>query len=270
MVLMERDKRIIEAVYQYRVLRQDQIEALFFEQSKAAAQRRLFRLYHNGFLERTFLTVRASFLLSPAIYLLDKRGADLLHTELGYEDISWTHKSNIIGQLFLEHTLAINDVRIAVTLACREHGYALLEWRSEADLKTDYARVTLSTKSRKQRTVALVPDSFFVIQAPKGKAPFFLELDRATETTTTFQTKILAYQAYVQSGEYEKRYGYKSLRVLTVVPTGKRLENVKTTTEMVGGEERFWFTTLTAITAHTLFHAPIWAVAGNKERRPLF
>lgn len=265
MILTERDKRIVEAVYQCRVLRQDQIHTLFFGASKAASQRRLALLYHHGFLTRVFLTVRASYMLSPALYMLDRRGAELLRSELGYDDISWTAKSHDVGQPFLEHTLAINDVRVAVTLACKTHGFTLLEWRSEADLKGEYDRVTIQQRNGSKQSVSLIPDSFFAVQTPRGKAPFFLEVDRGTETTGRFQDKIRAYQAYVQTGAYEKRYGYKSVRVLTVAFSQKRLESLRTVTEEVGGKERYWFALHPEITPQSVFDELIWLSCGSAE-----
>lgn len=269
MILTERDKRIVEAVYQCRVLRQDQIHSLFFGASKAASQRRLALLYHHGFLTRVFLTVRASYMLSPALYMLDRRGAELLRSELGYDGITWTSKSQDVGQPFLEHTLAINDVRVAITIACRAQDYTLLDWRSEADLKGSYDRVTIQSRSGSKELVSLIPDSFFVVQTPKGKAPFFLEVDRGTETTSRFQDKIRAYQAYVQSGAYEKRYGYKSVRVLTVAFSQKRLESLKTVTGEVGGKERYWFALHGEITPQSVFNEPLWVSGGNTERMRL-
>lgn len=270
MLLTERDRQIVEMVYQCRVLRQDQIHGLFFGASKAASQRRLALLYHHGFLTRLFLTVRASYLLSPALYMLDKRGAELLRSERGYDDITWTSKTLDVGQQFLEHTLAINDVRVAITLACRSAGYALVEWRSEADLKGKYDRVGIQQRDGSKETLSLIPDSFFVIQTPRGKAPFFLEMDRGTETTSRFQTKIRAYQAYVQSGMYEQRYGYKSVRILTVVLSEKRLESLKNVTEAVGGKERYWFALHGEITPQSVFHTPLWRAAGSDSSLPLF
>ncbi|MBI1280107.1 MAG: hypothetical protein GC179_18405 [Anaerolineaceae bacterium] len=270
MVLTERDKRIVEAVYQCRILRQDQIHTLFFGASKAASQRRLALLYHHGFLNRVFLTVRASYMLSPALYMLDRRGAELLRSDLGYDDITWSSKSQNVGQPFLEHTLAINDVRVAVTVACRTHGYALFDWRSEADLKGDYDRVIIQERNGGKQSVSLIPDSFFVVQTTKGKAPFFLEVDRGTETTGRFQDKIRAYQAYIQSGAYEKRYGYKSVRVLTVAFSQKRLENLKTVTEEVGGKERYWFALHTEIMPQNVFDEPMWWVSRDISQRVLF
>lgn len=84
--LTERDKAIIYAVHIYRVLRQDQLEALF-GRSKSVMQRVLVRLYDHGFLERKFLPVMGW--NSPALYVLDRKGADLLRTEFGLDDLVW-------------------------------------------------------------------------------------------------------------------------------------------------------------------------------------
>src|SRR5258707_12262808 len=92
MRLMERDKEIVKTVYDYRVLRQDQVQALFFGPNpgaKAAAQRRLVKLYDCGFLERYFLPTRGGLMSSPILYGLDKRGAELLRAEFGYDNLHW-------------------------------------------------------------------------------------------------------------------------------------------------------------------------------------
>ncbi len=271
MVLTVRDRQIVEMVYQCRVLRQDQIHALFFGTSTSASQRRLALLFHHGFLTRVFLTARASYMLSPALYMLDKRGAELLRMEFGYDDIAWTSKSNDVGQQFLEHTLAINDVRVAFTLACRQlKGFEVLEWRSEAQMKASYDRVTITPPKGRSELISLIPDSFFVVQTPQGKAPFFLEVDRGTETTGRFQTKIFAYQEYIKSGAYQQRYGFKSIRVLTTVPSIKRLEGLKSVTEKAGGEQRYWFAVQSDISSQSVLYEDIWWVAGQSDQAPLF
>lgn len=271
MILTARDRQIVEMVYQCRVLRQDQIHALFFGASTSASQRRLALLFHHGFLTRVFLTARASYMLSPALYMLDKRGAELIRMEFGYDDIAWTTKSNDVGQQFLEHTLAINDVRVAFTLACRQlDGFELLEWRSESQMKANYDRVTLTQPKGRSELISLIPDSFFVVQTPQGRASFFLEVDRGTETTGRFQTKIFAYQAYIKSGTYQQRYGFKGIRVLTTIPSLKRLEGLKTVTEQAGGKERYWFAIQSDISAQSVLCEDIWWIAGQPEQAPLF
>src|SRR5579859_5119675 len=80
MRLMPRDVEIVRAVGEYRMLRQDQIQRLFFG-SKSTAQYRLSHLYQHGFLDRHFLPVQGGW--SPTFYTLAKRGVEVLHVEYG-------------------------------------------------------------------------------------------------------------------------------------------------------------------------------------------
>jgi hypothetical protein len=266
MRLMERDKAIIRAVYDYRVLRQDQLETLF-ERSSSVMQRVLVRLYDHGFLERKFLAILG--LHSPALYVLDKKGAELLRTEFGLDELVWYPSSKDLKLEFLEHTTAINDFRIAMTLATGAAGYELLKWVGETELKADYDRVNVRTPSGKMQSVSLIPDSYFVLKMTNGFAHFFLEVDRGTETTGRFKTKVMAYTAYYQSGLYERRYGSKSMRVVTVTSGIRRLESLKAATEQVGGKRRFWFALHTTLTQETILNSPVWYVAGEDQPNPL-
>src|SRR5688572_25453953 len=86
MRLTERDIAVIEAVNRFRVLKQEQLQALFFG-SKATAQFRLEKLYDHGYLERKFLPVMLGQGRSPTLYVLDRKGAELLRVERGYDDL---------------------------------------------------------------------------------------------------------------------------------------------------------------------------------------
>lgn len=266
MHLTERDKQVIEAVHLYRVLRQDQIQVLFFGAQKAA-QRRLIRLYHHGFLERLFLPVVAG--RSPTFYVLDRRGAELLRSEFGYDDLHWYNSSKDLKTDFLEHTIAINDFRIAVTRAAQQSGYRVLVWKSESDLKASYDRVTVRIPSGRAHNYPIVPDSYFALETPLGRAHFFIEVDRGTETTERFKGKIRAYTAYYETGGYEKRFQTKSLRVLTIAIGEKRLLNLKKATEDVNGRRRYWFALASELKPDTVFSAPVWRVAGESQPRRL-
>jgi hypothetical protein len=267
MTLTERDKRIIEAVYQYRVLTQSQIQHLFFSQ-KTSAQRRLQLLYHHGFLERQFLPVRGGIMNSPILYLLDKRGAEMLTAEFGYDEVHWKREHNEVSADFLEHALAINEFRILIVLACKRLTYPLLTWRGENEMKADYDRVKIRKAQGGQVSVSLIPDSHFVIdtprQAEKTKAFFFLELDRGSMVTKRFKTKIEAYMEYVESGAYERKYGTRGLRVLTVALSQGRLQSLRQVTEEAGGRNRFWFAVLSELTSENIIDKPVWQVAGRE------
>lgn len=266
--LTERDIQIIRAVYECRVLTTQQLQDLFFP-SLHQAYARLAALYHHAYLDRKFVGAYIDKMNTPIMYVLDKRGADLLQAELGLE-VNWSSEYKQVGVQFLEHTLAINTCRVAVAKACEETpGFRLLKWLSEADLKADYDRVTIRSTAGKNVSVSLIPDSYFVLDTPRGMAHFFLELDRGTMTTKRFKSKIYAYQAYYQTGAYEKRYATKSLRVLTVTPSQVRATHLRVATEDAGGKQRFWFTTLEQIAPATILMIPIWEVATKTEKQPL-
>ncbi|MCA0457114.1 MAG: replication-relaxation family protein [Chloroflexi bacterium] len=266
MKLMSRDIAIIHTVYQYRVLRQNQLERLF-GRSRSVMQRVLLRLYQHQFLDRRFLPVYAG--SSPTLYVLDKRGAEVLRTQLGLDDLTWYSSSKDLKPDFLEHTTAINDFRIAVTVSAQIAGYEVSTWVSESALKANYDRVSIRTQPNKLQTVSLIPDSYFVLKTPFGLLNFFLEVDRGSETIGRFKSKILAYRMYHQSGAYKRRYQSNRMRILTVTTGVKRLENLKAATESVGGKHRFWFAHLDDITPDTILNQPVWYMAGEEQRRSL-
>lgn len=266
MRLTERDKKIIEAVHLYRVLQQDQVQTLFFG-GKSAAQRCLARLYHHGFLDRVFLPVITG--RSPTFYVLDKKGVELLRTEMGYEEFSWYPSSKNLKDDFLQHSLAINNVRIAIVKATQNANYELVTWKAEHEMKADYDHVNISTGSGRTQSAPIVPDSYFSLRTPHGRAHFFLELDRGTMTTKRFKTKVAAYIAYQRSGGYERRYGTKSLRVLTVTLSENRLVNLKAATEDVGGTNWFWFAILSNLMPDAVLSSPVWQQAGSNGVKAL-
>ena len=68
-------------------------------------------------------------------YTLGKHGVRVLVEQLGYGpgDLRWSRRSRLSWQ-FLEHTLQINDVRVAITLAARALGWVLADWQDEGVL----------------------------------------------------------------------------------------------------------------------------------------
>lgn len=265
--LTKRDLAVIKAVYEYRILTTQQLKTLFFP-SLHQAYARLAALYHHGFLARQFTGVHADKMNTPILYTLDRRGAELLRAELGLE-VQWSREITRVGRPFLEHTRAINSVRVAVTVACGAPHYQLLAWHGESELKADYERVSVRTPSGRTSLVPVVPDSYFRLQTPRGVAHFFLELDRGTMTTQRFRTKVMAYQAYYQSGAFQRRYQARGLRILTVTTSQARAVNLKRATEAAGGAQRFWFALLEQITPHTVLTAPIWMVATKEALEAL-
>jgi hypothetical protein len=297
-----RDLAIIEAVYAYRALTTPQIETLLFPSDPATVQpqadqpesgktnrcrHRLKLLYHHGYLYRAELPVPLSQGRRPLVYFLDKRGRDALcdHYGLQPEDIDWQPRHNRVGDLFLEHLLQTNAVRVAITVAARQRNCELASWLDDRTLRKqqnrDYVTIT-GPQGGRSRRVALVPDGYCHLQSKQSDAHFLLELDRRTVVGhyskwggKDWARKVRAYIAYFSptanngASLYAQRYGTDKLRVLTITTGPRRLANLKRITEQVGGRKRFWFTTLDQVTPNTVLTALIWQKAGSDGCFPL-
>jgi hypothetical protein len=275
--LTPRDLAVINAVYTYRVLRRDQIQTLFFP-SKNTANERLKRLYHHGYLARRWAPVEYGQGSGQTLYLLATKGAQRIAQERGADvsEIAWRRSQNHVSSPFLEHTLMINDVRLAIERAAERAAgrgeYQIETWLREEELKATPDKVWIETAAGRRRRLALVPDAYFRLIAGHKRASFFLEADRATETHGRWAQKVLCYLAYLRSGAYLRRYGSNCLRVVTVTSGERRLANLlRTTAQTCEGRDEglFWFTTLERVAAETVLDASIWQVAGENRPVPL-
>lgn len=268
---MPRDLEVLKAVYEYRAMTHAQlIQLVFGNNHPSIAAKRLYKLYHNGYLERMFLPVRGGVAVSPTVYLLGEKGAHEVSLRGKYLDFYWAKDHLRIGTLFLSHTLAISEFRLKLTCACRAAGIPILEWRGERELKKDYDTVTVTTSTGGTRTIPIIPDSYFVLQTPQGKRHFVLELDRGTMEGKRFRAKIEGYIEYFKSGVYKDRFSTKSLRVLTVTESQRRMKNLKAITERAGGKSRFWFVSLDAVTAENILSQAVWQVAQRPDPHTFF
>jgi hypothetical protein len=283
MVMTERDRRILHAIYDYRMLTRAQIERLLFAPDggqdhftkTSKAQLRLKLLYQNKYLERVPMPVGNATWAWQPVYRLARTGAELVASRMGVnlrDLIYWgkgddqTQRTTDVTTLFLTHALRIHDVRIAMTIAAMKCGYQIETWLDDGQLKCqeqkDYVAVTEQGRSK---IVAVIPDAYFILHLGDRRARFFLELDRATMSNSRWGERIRAYLAYVQSGKYSARYQATSLRILTVTTTEQRLMNLKETTKKAGGDDLFWFTTFDQVSPSSVFFDPIWRLA-NDER----
>lgn len=287
MVVTERDRQILHLVYDFRVITREQVERLQFQPDGGQdhftkTSRLLLRLkllFQNGYLEREPMPVRAGSWAWRPVYRLARKGAELVATDLGLtaqelpywgrSDVRGRHKTEL-SPLFLDHVLAINDIRIAVILAANERGYLVEKWVDDTHLKSETMRdyVTIDVRAGRRARVPVIPDAYFIVNLGNRRAHFFLELDRATMTNSRWKARALAYQEYVKSGKYHQRYQTTSLRILTVAPTQRRLANLKRTTEEAGGGDRFWFTTLDRAASNAVLFLPIWKLAGDQADAP--
>ncbi len=277
--LTDRDLQIVAAVGEYRALTAPQIAALFFSKDQqsglvnARCKARLRHLFHGGYLTREEQASRLSEGRRPLVYRLDSAGAKLL-AERAQGNGVLKGSAPVFSPAFLDHLLATNDIRIAVSQRVAAHGWRILTWLDDRTLKSPQMKdqVTLKGEQGVTRRAAIVPDAYFRLETQEDTYNFFVEIDRGTVTGEASEwgrrdwaRKIKTYLEYYRSGMYERRYKTSDMRVLTVTTGEVRLDNLKRITEEAGGKARFWFTTFAQLAQGDLLRNAVWRVASRKE-----
>ncbi len=244
-----RDVEIIRQVARHRFLRSTHLFQLIGG-SPQKINERLGPLYHAGFLDRPRSQLEYHVRgggSAPLVYALGKRGAQLLKVQDGLDnaDVDWARKNHKTGREFILHTLAVADLRVALTVACRERqGYSVQEpdeLLAAAPVETQRARSPWSWRAKVQHKgaiceIGLLPDYVFALILPDGRRrPFVVEIDRGTmpvERTTLDQSsmlrKFLAYEGGRKQGLHTSRFGWQNFRVLVVTASPERAETMRT------------------------------------------
>jgi len=274
--LQDRDLDILESVYRFRALSTRHVQLLHFSaKNYTGTQRRLDVLFDYHMLERKFLPRKTGEGRSPTLHTLDKAGAEALKLNRQL-DVKWYASYKDVSDRFLAHTFGLSQIMAYATYHSRQlEDLEILEWLAEREVKADYDHTTITIGKNKRRVKrAVMPDSYCLVKHGR-QFRFFIELDRAQEVTDTFAQKIQAYMEYHRSRAFEKRYGGRSLRVLTVIdsPFGdgsKRITELKAVAEKVGAKNRYWFTQLADLSHDNFWTAPIWQIASQAGTHPLF
>ena len=270
MALTKRDVELLITVSLFRVMTTVQLETLFFT-SRSTAQYRLQRLFQHEFLERQFLSVLgAAPTSSRTLYTLGERGAAAVAqaTDTDPRDI-YRPKGGVYAWKFIEHTLAINDFRVAVIVAARNNGFQIEEWLDEATFRASPDYVELRGESGRLSLKPVYPDAYFCLVTPRGRTRFFLELDRGVEPRAKIRPQFAVYEAYTLSRQYEERFHARSLRILVVTTTPQRLISLKKVVAEVEGDRKYWFTTMDKAIPQSVLTAPIWEQLGDTDKTPL-
>jgi hypothetical protein len=258
-VLNDRDMAIVAAVANYKLLSRSQIQRLFGFGNSTRVNFRLIRLFQHSYLARHYLpTVHGS---SQAIYVLDRLGLPVAAERLGKDAAELWRPKESLKPLFLNHQMAVNDVRIAFELAARAHDdHRLLIWLPEEEVKDRFFFG--------DRWHTLTPDAFLRYGVGKQALSAFVEVDQGTMTNKRFKEKIERYFAYDVSGRYANHYKGQRFRVLVLVRTPERLANLKGTAAQVA-QRHCWFATATDIQQRGL-DAQIWETLTDKGKKALF
>ena len=245
MLLTSDDVEIIRHIAKHRFLRSLHLLRLLPHRSDKKLVERLGVLFHNGFIDRprAQLDYYSTTGSSPMVYALGNRGATALAERDGTHraHVDWTDKNRTAGRLFINHTLSIADVMVAIACVVnRRKDIRLIE------AQEIFARAPKATRAQQHPFVlkiptqhdgasadlAVIPDQVFGLDfIDKNTSKyFFLEADRATMPVmraNLMQTSMLRkFLAYLAGGgatnAFGQQLGIGNFRVLTVTTSRER------------------------------------------------
>ena len=206
MRLTERDVAIIRHVNENRFATTEQIVRLMDGWggkgwNKRKTQDRLYKLYHNGYLDLPQCQVQDWKLGRPReyVYGLGNRGADELNIRFGFlrRKVDWKDKNYTFKLYPLKHTLVITELAVSLEADARRRGAIRPIWLDEiaASMPTGARRtqpdrwdIEIERPHAEPKEIRVVPDKIFGIQHVNRSAPnrehFFLEADLRTNRST--------------------------------------------------------------------------------------
>ena len=219
--LSERDLAIIGQVAELRLMSARQIQAVHFPSvehdnelaATRARQRVLARLIRERLLirlERRIGGVRAG--SAGFVLALGPVGQRVLGTS------GPRRRSYEPGLRFVDHTLAISQVVVDVTVASRRGLLDLLEAQAEPQCWRAFGGISGRRWLR--------PDGFLVLASGEYELRWFIEVDRSSESLPVIVRKCQLYAEYYQSGKEQARGGVFP-RVCWVVPDETRAERLR-------------------------------------------
>jgi len=297
-----RDLDILHSIYENGgVMAKRQLKEKFWQDKTfRAMEKRLSKLYHNGYLNWPERDQWRSHPVPEAVCWLGWKGALILSSAYGISidiptatnenqhrkmerqlrkyDFRWLREPRWIQ---LEHDLAIVDFRLLLEKSLEERrNLSLAEWLDEGVFRSQMDVVEFEVKSKngsiRKTKRGVIPDAYFVVddeQRRKNGQPhrarFLLELDRATHANPSFGfEKALPGAAYIGSPAYKERFGQNSGSWLIVTTAGRRrMENlIHQTANKVGSKaDLFYFSTLNQCSGENLITSKLWYQVCSSE-----
>lgn len=244
MVLTDRDRRLLSDVTEFEALTRQQLERRGHFQSKTRANAILARLVRFGYLQRRVLPAilgsrHAVYFVGPTLIQLANNDRTVVSAQLGRRR----------SDLFLEHQLAVNDVRLSFEQPRLE--YRLERWLDDYLLR--------------DLTIGIVPDGFAEFTYQDKRYGVFLEFDNGTESLARWGEKVRAYVNFAASGRVRERLRLSHFRTLVVTRSALRLRNLRSTT-LRETDQIFWFAEQERLMVEGPL-APIWLRPNHPTQR---
>jgi hypothetical protein len=249
-ILTSRDRLLLKEIAIGKVIDREQAKRIAGFKSTTRANDRLLKLTRTGFLRRFFLGTRAGG--TKAIYSLSAKGAQAVEIEARL--IKRRNNSLLVGDLFVEHQLAVNSIWIQAKFTpIPIPDVQFVRW--------------LLFPAALSKSTPLMPDGYFELKSTSGMYCLFCEVDRGTESLKVWSRKVSLYLQLAASGEFQVLFKQSRFRVLVAVSSERRL-NMLRKTAALRTEKIFWFATLEDINEKGLF-APVWKRPVGEQKGPL-
>ncbi|MGH2674688.1 MAG: replication-relaxation family protein, partial [Actinomycetota bacterium] len=218
--LDERDRAILHALLEHKVLTTHQLRVLFFR-SLRRCQHRLRELRDPGIVSSFPPPQEFGKGRLPEHYFLTSLGRSVLaHLDgVPRDHLPWVPDQGYRDNKNLRHRMGVNAFFCSLAEASFRHeDHCLERWRPERKVRTKAGEIQ--------------PDGFGRYLHPDGACEFYLEYDRATEGITALADKLKGYLR-VAAGWGE---GVQFPNVLVLVPTTRREPEVtRSWTEAIRG-----------------------------------
>jgi len=243
-VIRDRDRAILSLIFQHRfldtsllwhLLKANEPKTPVYRVGKDGKKRptrygfgekalykRLQQLFHERYLDRHLITdepIGRGYGSPRAIYGLGPSSATVISELAGItaQEVRNIVLSNKVKSHFLRHAIGIATFKVTLELACQDTDgrIRVLFWEQGQRLQ-DW--VLGKNEKNKEERFSVFPDAFFGLEvAGKGKAHYFLEVDRGTmpiiasRNRSDIRKKILGYYYYRKTGKCATRYAYRNL-----------------------------------------------------------
>lgn len=238
LILQERDIRLLRTLSILRIIDRRQASLIAPFTSTTRVNSRLHKLNQAGLLKRFFFVSALGG--KRAVYSLSKKGAEV--SGVTANPINRPADSFLIGDKFVAHQLAINDVYCAAVSKTPESEPNIQNWQVFSKQVSPSAPV--------------IPDAYFEIRTIENIRPAFLEVDLGTEAFPVWKKKVQGYMGFATSGEFEKQFGHSRFRVLVILSSDARLHSLRTHISKTTSK-LFYFSTFQKISTEG-FWANIW------------
>lgn len=260
MRLEERDEQLLCDLFLNRFMSREQIQALYFT-SLVRCNARLRQLFDHHFVARYYPSV--SPFGAQAIYSVGKAALPLIsrRLEIDLPEVVRHYKRGKTPT-FIEHTLAIVDVWIALRTAVAQREDVELEsWVPEMLCRHEWE--IRSANGGRWTKESFKPDAFFRLAQGGKYASFFVEVDLGHTSSRQFLGKLMTHKRYLESGLFEQTYGAGEFKTLVVTTGERRLKNLRALVEE-HASRLFWFTTFQQIQEQGAL-SPVWSVPEQRE-----